>query len=124
LGDGVNGARDNRGAAPVAELARLDSDMHHVREQADMDRRSTAARLIEERQHRERMELAIATTASQLARVGDLTNRLDVANTANTAYLSDLRLELATMRATTKVVAGLVVLAVPLIGEVLRHVFR
>lgn len=116
--------RSAGGAVPMVKLAGLDSDVHHLREQADIDRRTTAARLIEERQHRERMELAIATTASQLARVADLTNRLDVANTANTSYLGDIRLELAASRATTRVIAVGVTVVVPIIAEVLRHLFR
>lgn len=121
----MSAARDERtGAIPAVKLAEVESGVHHLREQADMDRRSTAARLIEERQHRERMELAIATAASQLARVGDSVNRLDVANASNTLALGEIRVEIATSRATNKVIAIIVLAAVPFIEEVLRHVFR
>jgi hypothetical protein len=113
-----------RGATPAVKLAELDSGVHHLREQADMDRRATAARLIEERQHRERMEQAINGTASLLGRVVDLTNRMEVASISQGEALGEIRIELAGARGWIKGVAALAVVAGPLIAEVLRHLFR
>jgi hypothetical protein len=119
------GPRDNRtGAAPVAELARLDSDVHHIRDQADTDRRTEAAFRLETRNQLQQIESAQASTAGQVMRVSDLVNRLDVASTSHTAQLGDIRLELAASRGAVKIIAAVVVVTVPLIGEVLRHVLR
>lgn len=49
----------------------LDSDVHHLREQADTDRRSLARRLVEDRERLERIEAAQAAGAVQLARAAD-----------------------------------------------------
>lgn len=115
--------RDTRGAAPIAELARLDSDMHHVREQADIDRRTEAAFRAETRAQLQHIEQTQAGTLGQLMRVTDLVNRLDVQGAKHTLVLDDVARELAERRGGLKIVAGLAV-AVPLLLEVARHVWR
>ncbi len=115
-------ARD-QGSIPAVKLAELDSGVHHLREQADMDRRATAARLIEERNHRDRMDQAIAETAGQLGRVVDLVNRLDVSTAKHAGQLDDIRMELASQRGAIKVVA-VIAAAVPLVVEVIKHIVR
>jgi hypothetical protein len=115
--------RQNSGAVPLAKLAEVDSGLHHLREQADIDRRATAARLIEERSHRERMEQAINGTASLLGRVVDLTNRLEVSTLSHAGTLGDIRVELASARGWIKGAVALAA-AAPVIAEVLRHLVK
>jgi hypothetical protein len=112
--------RGESGAIPLAKLAEVDSGLHHLREQADIDRRATAARLVEERRHRERMEAAIADTASQLGRVTDLTNRLDVSTHAHAETLGQILIEQAKARGALWVIGALVA-AVPVGVEVVKH---
>jgi len=83
--------RDRRtGAQPEVELAIIESDVHHLRDQNDRDRRATAERLSEIRLWRERMELALATQAAQLARGADSLDRLEVARKADASTLAEL----------------------------------
>jgi hypothetical protein len=114
-----NGKDTDRGARPEVELAVLESDIHHIREQNDIDRRSAAARLKENRERWERLEDAVRQQATQLARVGDLCNRLEVANTTNTATLTAVLVELAERRGGIKIVGALAV-GVPVVLELLR----
>jgi hypothetical protein len=116
-----------RGAIPEAEYARLDSDVHHLREQADIDRRTTAARHQEERLARDRFDQQLSATAAKLGRVEDLVNRLDVANTANAQTLTKILTELAERRGGHKTMGALAVLASvisPIVFEILRHFFK
>ena len=77
-------ARDrNRGVVPEAEMLIMESDVHHLREQADRDRRATAERLIDIRGWRDRVDV-------QLARQGDSLERLEVARKADAQQLAEL----------------------------------
>jgi hypothetical protein len=117
--------RDARiGAVPEADLARLDSDLHHVRDQADLDRRSEAAFRLETRRSLDLITATQATTAAQLLRMTDLANRLDVSVTSSASTLTAVCAELAEQRGALKVVAGLAVVVMPIIMEVARHVFK
>jgi hypothetical protein len=117
--------RDARnGAAPEVELARLDSDMHHLRDQADTDRRTEAGFRAETRASLQRIDAAQASTSGQLMRVSDLVNRLDVASAAQTTALDEIATSLAEHRGGLKIVAGLTVFVMPVVMEVLRHVFK
>ena len=116
--------RDGRnGAEPIAELARLDSDMHHLRDQTDTDRRTEAAFRVETREQLQRIDAAQSSTAGQLMRVTDLVNRLDVSTTAHSGHLNDIRLELAYFRGSLKVVAAIAA-AVPILIEVAKHLAK
>jgi hypothetical protein len=61
----------NVGVAPEVAMHILDSDVHHLREQTDADRRSFARRLTEDRARMERIETAQAAAAVQVARAAD-----------------------------------------------------
>lgn len=115
--------RDTRGAAPQVAIAQLDSDMHHLRDQADIDRRTEATFRTETRAQLLQIDAAQAATSGQLGRVGDLVNRLDVANGAHTLVLTDITRELAEQRGGLKIIGALAVVA-PLLLEVAKHVFR
>lgn len=115
--------RDNRGAAPIAELARLDSDMHHVREQADIDRRTEATFRAETREQLQRIDAAQASTSGQLMRVSDLVNRIDVSQGKHDLILADVSAALSEQRGGLKIVGALAV-AAPLVLEVLKHVLH
>ena len=113
--------RDSRlGAVPETAIAVLDSDMHHVREQADIDRRTEAAFRLETRQQLAQLVTTQATTAAQLARVSDLVNRIEVASISNGKVLTSVCNEMAERRGGLRMVGAAVVL-VPVAVELIRH---
>ena len=57
----------DRGAIPLVKLAELDSDMHHVREQADVYQRQQAQRWIDMRVWQDKTTEAIDTIKLHLA---------------------------------------------------------
>lgn len=120
----MTAARDARnGAAPEVELARLDSDMHHLRDQNDIDRRTEAAFRVETREQLQRIDAAQSSTSAQLMRVNDLVNRIDVTQGKQELIMADMCRELAERRGGLKIVGGLAV-AVPILLEIARHVFK
>lgn len=117
--------RDSRlGAVPETAIAVLDSDVHHIREQADADRRQEAAFRAETRRTLEQITASQASTSGQMMRVTDLINRLDVSTAANAGTLTAVCTELSEQRGALKIVAALAVVVMPLVMEALRHVFR
>lgn len=60
----------------------LDSDVHHLREQTDSDRRAFARRLAEDRERMVRIEKAQSASAVQIARTADSTRLLEHGATA------------------------------------------
>jgi len=78
------------GSLPEVELALIESDVHHLREQADRDRRGFAERMSELRDWRQRVELAITTNANQVIRLVDVCDRLDVARKSDAQQLAEL----------------------------------
>lgn len=116
--------RDGRtGAAPEVELARIDSDVHHLRDQNDTDRRSTATRFSELRRELEGIHVAQATQASQLARVTDLADRVDVSCTSQRKMLEAITIELAERRGGIKLVGALAIF-MPIVVAIAEHLFR
>lgn len=67
----------NEGAAPEVEMAIVQSDVHHLREQGDLDRRRFAQRLNEDRARLERMDAKLGAQGQQLALVVASTTRLE-----------------------------------------------
>lgn len=117
--------RDTRlGVVPEAVVERIDSDMHHLRDQADIDRRTEAAFRLETRESLRQITATQAATATQIGRMTDLVNRLDVTSSANAGTLTAVCTELAEQRGGLKIVAGLAVVVMPVVMEVLRHLFR
>lgn len=57
----------NTGAIPLAKLAEVESDMHHVREQADIDRRQQAQRWIDLRAWQDKTTDAIDSLRDHMA---------------------------------------------------------
>lgn len=113
--------RDGRtGAVPIAELAIIESDQHHLREQADIDRRTSAAFRLETRAQLSALQLAQATTASEVARTNDLVNRIDVSTGKHELILKDISLELAEHRGGLKMIAALAVV-VPVAMKIVEH---
>ncbi len=80
----------DKGAAPSVEMAIIESDVHHLREQTDRDRRAVAERLVDLRNWRERIETTLATIAAQLARLEDRARRQEADGQAQTEALSKL----------------------------------
>jgi hypothetical protein len=62
---------DNVGAAPDVQMAIIESDMHHLGEQVEEDRRQAAVRRREDRDRLERVEKAVGAAAVQIARTAD-----------------------------------------------------
>lgn len=104
-------------------MARLDSDLHHLRDQADIDRRTEATFRAETREQLQRIDATQNSTSGQLMRVSDLVNRIDVSQGKHELILTDVVASLAEQRGGLKIVGALAV-AAPLIIEVLRHVLR
>lgn len=113
-----------RGASPEVELAIIDSDLHHVREQADRDRRAMAERMVELRKWRDRMELSHATATAQIARLADTCDRLEVARHSDAQQLGELVALSHRGRGAFWVLAGLASFAgVGTILELVRFLF-
>lgn len=71
-------ARDRlrNGASPEAMMAIVDSDIHHLREQSDMDRRRFATRLNEDRKRLDELQAVMNANTVILARLSDNVERL------------------------------------------------
>ena len=82
--------RPENGAAPEVLMAIVESDVHHLREQADMDRRGVASRLAEDRARLERIEAAQAAGALQSARTADSVSSLERIAEAQAGTLSNV----------------------------------
>jgi hypothetical protein len=60
-------AAESPGAVPIAKLAELDSATHHLRDQADRDRRSNASRFRDMREAIDRIEASTQSNALAVA---------------------------------------------------------
>jgi hypothetical protein len=69
--------RDERGAVPIAKLAELDSAAHHLREQADRDRRTQAERNRDHADRFDRLEDGHNAIRLEVSRVSDTCKRLE-----------------------------------------------
>jgi hypothetical protein len=108
--------RDSRlSAAPEAEIARLDSDAHHLREQADIDRRTAAQFRIETREQLERVNLAIATQGATSARIEDKVCRLESDGLRQTQALESLAKSVSEQRGAVRLAAWAIPAAVALV---------
>jgi hypothetical protein len=68
---------DKVGVAPEVALAMIESDVHHLREQSDIDRRGFVRRLHEDRERLDRIDKAQGVTALEMARASDGVRRLE-----------------------------------------------
>jgi len=110
----------SNGAAPEAQLAELNSDVHHLEEDFKQHRIDVAKRHAEERRFREAITLSHATLAANVARLDDSYRRLTDTATTHTNVLHELR---GMMRLGAFVV-GAIAAAVPVIMKVIEHLWR
>jgi hypothetical protein len=111
------------GASPVAEMAELSSDVHHLEQDVREHRRMTAVRHAEERAWRERMTITHAQTTASVARVGDGLRRLELVQESQAGTLGNLVSHAAETRGMIKLV-GAVAAGVPVLIEIFKHVWR
>jgi hypothetical protein len=90
--------RDNGGAIPLADLAEAKSDVHHLRSQADLDRRALAdlrsdVRSLSERSEDRHIELKIYVTTldSMTKQIGSVVQRVELRQQAEAHTLKEVR---------------------------------
>lgn len=101
------------GAIPEAQIAEINSDLHHLERDFKEHRIATAKRHDEERRFREAVTLAHASQRADLASVGITVARLEKTSEGHTAVLLQMRGALWVIGA----IAGIVPFAI----EVVKH---
>lgn len=103
----------DKGASPDVELAILESDVHHLREQSDRDRRGFAARLSDDRKRLEDIKLELQAQGMQLENVEGTLARIEAKLEQRDAKDLQLRIEIAEAKGRARGASRLIKWLVP-----------